>query len=126
MGVPSEAAVGCYRLEYSWSPGVMYMPGRVELTNSEAEGRPGQSVYSIVVAADATSQLHESIWAAPAADSVWLRLVSGPERDAFTVRAERTGADWVGEGRVYTPGGPVSAGQNRGGVRLTRTSCAGG
>ena len=67
--------------------------------------------------------LHEAIWAAPASDSIWVRLVTGEERAAFTVHAERSQVDWVGEGRVWTPGAPVSAGQVRGAVSLKRTGC---
>lgn len=120
---PTLDVVGCYRLEFSWSPETGYLPGTVELTRDEPAGRDGQSIYSIDVPGRAQPMLHEAIWASPASDSVWVRLVTGEERAAFTVRAERTQADWVGEGRVWTPGSPVSAGQVRGVVSLVRTDC---
>ena len=116
-------APGCYRLEYSWSPGVAYIPGTIELTGSEPEGRVVQSTYSIALAGGAASELHEAIWASPHPDSVWVRLVSGEEREAFTVRAGRSGTDWLGEGRVLIPAAPVSAAQTRGTVRLVRIIC---
>lgn len=116
-------ARGCYRVEYSWSPGVGYLPGAIQLTGSEAEGWAGQSTYAITISGGGASELHEAIWASPHPDSVWVRLVSGEEREAFTVRAGRSGADWLGEGRVLLPAAPVSAGQTRGTVRLVRISC---
>ena len=120
---PNSDLVGCYRLEFSWSPEVGYLPGTIELTRVEPVDRAGQSVYEIAVPGRAQSMLHEAIWAAPASDSVWVRLVTGEERAAFTVRAGRAQADWAGEGRVWTPGAPVSAGQVRGAVSLIRTDC---
>ena len=123
LGQTVSMAPGCYRVEYSWSPGLAYLPGTIELTGSEPEGRAGQSTYSIAVAGGAASELHEAIWASPHPDSVWVRLVSGEEREAFTVRAGRSGADWLGEGRVLIPAAPVSAAQTRGTVRLVRITC---
>ena len=120
---PSSDLVGCYRLEFSWSPEVGYLPGTIELTRVEPADRAGQSVYALAVPGRAQSMLHEAIWAAPASDSIWVRLVTGEERAAFTVHAERSQVDWVGEGRVWTPGSPVSAGQVRGPVSLVRTGC---
>ena len=120
---PASDFAGCYRLEYSWSPEVGYLPGTVELTFDEPSDRAGQSIFGIGVPGQAQSMLHEAIWSTPAPDSVWLRLVTGEERAAFTVRAERSDVNWVGEGRVWTPGAPVSAGQVRGTVRLIRTGC---
>lgn len=123
LGQTVSTAPGCYRVEYSWSPGLAYLPGTIELTGSEAEGRAGQSTYAITVPGGAASELHEAIWASPQPDSVWVRLVSGEEREAFTVRAGRSGANWLGEGRVLIPAAPVSAGQTRGIVRLVRITC---
>ena len=120
---PASDFAGCYRLEYSWSPEVAYLPGTVELTFAEPAERAGQSIFRIGVPGRAQPTLHEAIWATPAQDSVWLRLVTGDERAAFTVRAERSEGNWVGEGRVWTPGAPVSAGQVRGTVHLVRTGC---
>ena len=120
---PSSDLVGCYRLEFSWSPEVGYLPGTIELTRVEPADRAGQSVYELAVPGRAQSMLHEAIWAAPASDSIWVRLVTGEERAAFTVHAERSHVNWVGEGRVWTPGSPVSAGQVRGAVSLVRTGC---
>jgi hypothetical protein len=120
---PTSDFAGCYRLEYSWSPEVAYLPGTVELTLAEPSDRAGQSIFGIAVPGRTVSMLHEAVWATPAQDSVWLRLVTGEERAAFTVRAERSQANWVGEGRVWTPGAPVSAGQVRGTVSLIRTGC---
>jgi hypothetical protein len=120
---PTSDFAGCYRLEYSWSPEVAYLPGTVELTFAEPAERSGQSIFGIDIPGGAQSMLHEAVWATPAQDSVWLRLVTGEERAAFTVRAERSQANWVGEGRVWTPGAPVSAGQVRGTVSLVRTGC---
>ena len=123
LGRTVSRAPGCYRLEYSWSPGVAYLPGTIELTGIEPEGRAGRSTYAIAVSGGAASKLHEAIWASPHPDSVWVRLVSGEEREAFTVRAGRSGADWLGEGRVRVPAAPVSVGQTRGTVRLVRIRC---
>ena len=120
---PPPDLVGCYRLEFSWSPEAGYLPGTIELTRVEPADRTGQSVYSVGVPGRAQSMLHEAIWAAPTSDSIWVRLVTGDERTAFTVHAERSRVDWVGEGRVWTPGSPVSAGQVRGAVSLVRTGC---
>jgi hypothetical protein len=120
---PTSDFGGCYRLEYSWSPEVAYLPGTVELMRTEPSDRAGQSIFGIAVPGRSQPMLHEAIWATPAQDSVWLRLVTGEERAAFTVRAERSQANWVGEGRVWTPGAPVSAGQVRGTVSLIRTGC---
>lgn len=122
LAAPS-AAPGCYRLEFSWAPEVAYLPGTLELRPVEPEARLGQSVYTVVALGETGSQLHEAIWASPHADSIWVRIVSGEERDAFTVRAGLVGRDWVGEGRVLKPGGPVTLGQSRGGVRLAATRC---
>ena len=120
---PASDFAACYRLEYSWSPEVGYLPGTVELTLTEPADRVGESIFAIGIPGRAQSMLHEAIWATPEPDSVWLRLVTGEERAAFTVRAERSDVNWVGEGRVWTPGAPVSAGQVRGTVRLVRTGC---
>jgi len=120
---PTSDVVGCYRLEFSWSPETGYLPGTLELTRDEPAGRAGQSIFSIAVPGQAQPRLHEAIWASPASDSVWVRLVTGEERAAFTVRAGRAQSNWVGEGRVWTPGSPVSAGQVRGAVSLVRTDC---
>jgi hypothetical protein len=123
LGRAVRDAPGCYRLEYSWSPGVEYLPGTIELTGIEPEGRTGQSTYAITIPGGPASELHEAIWVSPHPDSVWVRLVSGLEREAFTVRAGRSGVDWLGEGRVLIPATPVSAGQTRGTVRLVRIGC---
>ncbi|MCL7960740.1 MAG: hypothetical protein M8861_11140, partial [marine benthic group bacterium] len=120
---PASDFAGCYRLEYSWSPEVGYLPGTVELTLTEPADRVGEFIFAIGIPGRAQSMLHEAIWATPAPDSVWLRLVTGEERAAFTVRAKRSEVNWVGEGRVWTPGAPVSAGQVRGTVSLMRTEC---
>ncbi|MGB5302790.1 MAG: zf-HC2 domain-containing protein [Gemmatimonadota bacterium] len=120
---PTSDVVGCYRLEFSWSPETGYLPGTLELTRDEPAGRAGQSIFSIAVPGQAQPLLHEAIWASPASDSVWVRLVTGEERAAFTVRAGRAQSNWVGEGRVWMPGSPVSAGQVRGAVSLVRTDC---
>jgi hypothetical protein len=120
---PASDFAGCYRLEYSWSPEVGYLPGTVELTFDEPSDRAGQSIFAVGVPGRSQSMLHEAIWSIPAPDSVWLRVVTGEDRAAFTVRAERSEVNWVGEGRVWTPGAPVSAGQVRGTVRLVRTEC---
>lgn len=119
----AEAFAACYRLEYSWSPGVAYLPGTIELTAEEAADWAGQSVYTVTYASRTAPGLHEAIWASQAADSIWVRLVSGEDRDAFTVRAGRAGSDWLGEARVLTPDSPVSAGQTRGTVHLLNTRC---
>ncbi|MBT8462086.1 MAG: hypothetical protein KJO44_06135 [Gemmatimonadetes bacterium] len=116
-------AAGCYRLEFGWSPGVGYLPGTLDLTATEADDRAGQSVYGVEIPGDAQTRLHEAIWTAPSRDSIWIRLVTGDDRSAFTVRAERSGDDWTGEARVLTPGSPVSRGQTRGAVLLVRTLC---
>ena len=123
LGQAVSMAPGCYRVEYSWSPGVAYIPGTIELKGSEPEGRAKQSTYAIAVAGGAASELHEAIWASPHPDSVWVRLVAGEERETFTVRAGRSGTDWLGEGRVLAPAAPVSAAQTRGTVRLVRITC---
>jgi hypothetical protein len=86
------------------------------------EGREGQSVFAVLSGSGRTT-LHEAVWASPSRDSIWVRLVSGEDRDTFTVRAGRSGPDWVGEGRVLRPGGPVSVGQTRGAVDLVRIGC---
>ncbi len=119
----ADRAAGCYRLEFGWSPGVGYLPGTMDLTAVESDDWTGQSVYGIEIPGDAQSRLHEAIWTAQSRDSIWLRLVTGDDRSAFTVRAERAGDDWAGEARVLTPGSPVSRGQTRGSVFLVRTPC---
>lgn len=123
LPTPAVSSLGCYRLEYSWSPGVAYMPGAIELTPGEPEGQEGQSIWTATPLGSAGSSLHEAIWTSPAPDSLWVRLVSGEDMDAFTVRAARSGSDWLGEGRVLTPDSPVSMGQSRGTVRLVRIGC---
>jgi len=117
------AAPGCYRLEYSWAAGLEYVPGTIELRTTESENRQGREIYLVLPVGDAGQELHEAIWAATRPDSLWIRMVTGVERDAFTIRAGLLGQDWSGEGRVLKPGGPVSMGQARGPVRLVRTSC---
>lgn len=120
---PAETFAGCYRLEYSWSPGVANLPGTIDLTAEEPAEWAGQSVYAVGARSRADSGLQEAIWASQAADSLWVRLVSGEDRDAFTVRAGRAGSDWLGEARVFTPDSPVSAGQTRGTVHLVKIRC---
>jgi hypothetical protein len=120
---PAETSLGCYRLEFSWSPGLAYLPGTIELTAAESESWSGGSIYSVGLPGRVTLHYHEAIWASLGSDSVWVRLVSGTERDMFTVRAERKGRDWEGEGRVFSPAAPVSTGQTRGTVRLLRIRC---
>jgi hypothetical protein len=116
-------AAGCYRLEYSWSPGVADLPGTLELVTAEPKGRTGESIFAVLHRGGRALGLSEAIWTSPHPDSVWLQLVSGQDRDVFTVRAGRSGPDWDGEGRVLRPGGPVSVGQTRGAVRLVRIGC---
>ena len=125
VGISAAAvgAAGCYRLEYSWSPGVANLPGALELATAEAEGRTGQSVFEVLSRGGRTSDLREAIWASSHPDSVWVQLVLGDAGAVFTVRAGRSGPDWEGEGRVHRPGGPVSVGQARGAVRLVRIGC---
>jgi hypothetical protein len=120
---PTVSAAGCYRLEFSWSPGVAYLPGSVRLDTAEAEGRSGQSVFQVLTQTGSQPDLYEGIWASPHPDSVWVQLVSREDRDALTVRAGRSGPDWTGEGRVLRPGGPVSVGQTRGAVHLVSIGC---
>lgn len=116
-------AAGCYRLEYSWSPGVANLPGALELATSEPEGRSGQSVFAVLGRGGLASDLHEAIWSSPHPDSIWVQLVSDGDGDVVTVRAGRSGSDWEGEARVFRPGGPVSVGQTRGAVRLVGIGC---
>jgi len=119
----ARTALGCYRLEYSWSPGLAYLPGAIELTPTEATAGSGGRAYRVGLPARVEGQFHEALWVSPGPDSVWLRLVTGPERDMLTVRAERDGRDWEGEGRVLSSAAPVSTGQIRGTVRLASMTC---
>lgn len=123
MVPPAETFTGCYRLEYSWSPGLTYLPGAIELTAVEPTEWVGQSLYTVTSGSRAASGLQEAIWASQAPDSIWVRLVSGEDRDAFTVRAERAGSDWLGEARVLTPDSPIAANQTRGTVHLVKIRC---
>ncbi len=123
MDPPPAAMPGCYRLEYSWSPGVAYVPGTLQLILAEAEGRPAQSIYRVQSRGTEPPGLQEAIWASPAPDSLWVRLVTREDRDAFTIRAEKSGSDWSGEGRVFRTAAPVSPGQTRGTVHLVRIEC---
>ncbi len=120
----ARTALGCYRLEYSWSPGLAYLPGAIELTPTEAAAvGSGGRAYRVGLPARVKGQFHEAVWVSPGPDSVWVRLVTGPERDMLTVRAERDGRDWEGEGRVLSAAAPVSTGQVRGTVRLASITC---
>ncbi|MDP2469756.1 MAG: hypothetical protein Q8W46_02765 [Candidatus Palauibacterales bacterium] len=118
-----SAAVGCYRLEYSWSPGVAHVPGRIELSATPAGSAGDPSIGSVYALSDAVRAFGESTWAAPSPDSIWVRIVTRPDRDMFTIRAERTGPDWLGEGRILSAAAPVSNRGTRGTVRLVRFPC---
>jgi len=119
----ARTALGCYRLEYSWSPGLAYLPGAIDLTPTVVTVGSGARAYRVGLPARVAGQFHEAVWASPGSDSVWVRLVTGPERDMLTVRAERDGRDWEGEGRVLSAAAPVSTGQIRGTVRLASITC---
>jgi anti-sigma factor RsiW len=120
LSPPPPGTTGCYRLEYSWSPGMRYLPGAVELTPAEAR----QDLrYAIAVPGGVREQPFEATWSPTAADSVWIQMRSGTEGEAFTIRAERYESGWIGEGRVLRPGSPVTRGQVRGPVRLVSVAC---
>lgn len=118
--VPTDV-VGCYRLEYSWSPAVGYLPGNLRLTDRSALERPGTEAMAITIPGAAVARLRQAIWVAPAVDSLWLQFVTDPEDDTLTVRLERNGADWFGEGRVRDPS--RRAGEERGPMRLSSVPC---
>lgn len=119
----ARTAAGCYRLEYSWSPGIAYLPGWIELTSMTAEARAPGPALEILLPDRVAGRFREAIWASVGPDSVWVRLVTSGEQDLFTIRAERIGSDWEGEGRVLSPAAPVSTGQTRGAVRLIEIPC---
>jgi hypothetical protein len=119
----ARTTLGCYRLEYSWSPGLAYLPGAIELTPTDATAGSGGRAYRVGLPARVEGHFDEAIWASPGPDSVWVRLITGLERDMLTVRAERDGRDWEGEGRVLSAAAPVSTGQLRGTVRLVSITC---
>ncbi|MCL7971689.1 MAG: hypothetical protein M8866_06310 [marine benthic group bacterium] len=121
LAPPPPGTTGCYRLEYSWSPGMTYLPGTLELTATEP--RPGLSLYTIAVPGGAREQSFAATWSSPAPDSVWIQIISGTEGEAFTVRAGRGESGWIGEGRVLRPGSPVTRGQIRGPVSLVSVAC---
>lgn len=117
----AEEAPGCYRLEYSWPPGVGYLPGDLELTEDPAPLRPGSAVFAVIARSGAVARLHEGIWGALSGDSLWVQLTTEPERETLTLRLERADTGWTGEGRVRDSTG--RQGEDRGPVRLVRISC---
>ena len=108
--IPGRREWPISRVRWNWCP-------------QEPEGRKGQSVFAVLGRGGQVSDLYEATWSSMHADSIWVQLVSGGDRDVITVRAERSGSDWEGEGRVLRPGGPVSVGQARGAVRLVAIGC---
>jgi hypothetical protein len=121
---PAAAGTGtCFRVETGWSTGVASLPGRIELSRVEAETRPEDYVFSVAVLDGSSEAVLESVWAAFGADSLWVRIVIGPEADVFTIRAGRAGAEWVGEARTLSPAAPVQPRQRRGPVRLVPIDC---
>jgi len=121
---PAAAETGtCFRVETGWSTGVASLPGRIELSPIDAETRPEDNVFGVSVLDGSLDAVLESVWAAFGADSLWVRIVTGPEADVFTIRAGRVGMEWVGEARTLSPSAPVQPRQRRGPVRLVPIGC---
>ena len=121
---PAQEETGtCFRVETGWSTGVASLPGTIELSRNEAETRPEDDVFSVAVLDGSSQAVLESVWATFSVDSLWVRIVIGPEADVFTIRAGRAGREWVGEARTLSPAAPVQPRQRRGPVRLAPIGC---